>query len=152
MSETKNAALPKWLIPVIVTGLVIVVGAVVAILVIVINGSIVQAEKDAEEEAAAAAEQARLSRLSNAVESCGLSSSFVTVGGRKFEVTTGFGGSATHDDVVCVLEQLDAPEDVIGLQAYAGRPPSSAGWDDFTFTIDYPAFLADSVNTIEMSE
>ena len=148
-------SLPKWLLAVIVAVAVVLVGAAITILVVVISDANAKADEQAQADAAAAADAARLQQIPDAVESCGVSVSLVTDGGRRFAASTGFGGEISDDDLECILIALDAPTDIVdgsAIQLQAGDPPGQAGWGDFTLTEEYPYFLADISYILELSD
>ena len=156
-----NAAsnLPRWLLAAIIAAVVIVAIAAVATAVVVISDSNARAEQQAKEqaeiEAVAAAEAARLQLIPDAAESCGVSTSLVTDGGRYFAESTGFGGEITIDDLECILSALGGPPDIVdgsAIRLQAGDPPGKAGWGDFTLTEEYPYFMADISHVIELSD
>lgn len=143
--------MPKWAVWTIVAAAVAVVGIVAAILIVVVSGNVAAQQKAEAEEAAASA---RLQLIPDAVESCNVSLSYVTAGGRRFEASTGLSGDIRPSDVNCILAALGAPEDIVrnGVQLQAGDPPGSVGWGDFTLTEEYPYFMANIRHEIELSE
>ncbi len=77
----------------------------------------------------------------------------MTNSGRLFTATLGFTGNVTSQQFDCVLTALNAPQSVVNLPSSveAGDPPKSAGWGDFTYTIDYPKLFANSTESIAYS-